>query len=959
MAELVAALDEAEAGRGRMVMLVGEPGIGKTRTAEELETISLERGAEVIWGRCPEERGAPSYWPWMQVFRSYIAARDADTIRDEMGVSAPIIAETVVELQEILPDIPAPPSISDLDGARFRLFDAISAFFKRVAQNKTLVLMLDNLHWSDEVSLRLLEFIAQDLASTRLLIVGTYRDVDVSRGHPLYRALGDLTRQRLFSRIQLRGLEEEQTARLISGEMATTAPKTLVENVHAQTEGNPLFVGEIVRLLASEGRLNAGPNTESAQWEARLPDGIREAIGRRLDRLTGTANEVLTIAAVIGRQFELRQLVEIDDDHTENELLDVLEEAMESRVVEELPGPPGRFEFTHALIQGTLAGELSATRTVRMHARVASALERLHGEDAEVHAEELLGHFVQAETVLGADPVIRYAAIAGRHALDSFDPALAAQYFSSGIEALGDGAEDERLANLLWGLGRAQNSTLERTELQTAIDNLTRAFDIYLSIEQPDIAIQVAMTPMLSVHGPSGRADLLERALNLVEDGTGEQARLLAEFGLWASHERADYERAKDAFSQAMAYAESTSDDWLKLRIHTNATPVHAWNLNSQESDRTAKSAIQLVEKLDAPTFAVQPHFHQGHFEIDRGDLDAARRHAKASELSASRTGNVFDWTSAMNLKAVIALTVGDWDTARDSLEQGLVLSPTEHRLRFPYAAMEFSLGEFESAIAQIDAILSEGLVPGAMRADTLYLIGALTGAPVTIPQSLIDGARKALYAEDVEPMSRGAALQSVIRAAILRHDRDLAKEVYDHPLFEKDYADISAPFVRPLSARIEWIAEFYEQAESRYEATLEFFSKAGYRPLWVGTAESYAKSLIERGSQADMSKAANLVDEALPIAQELGMKPSIAKLETLREQVGTVSGEYPDGLSEREVDVLRLIAAGHSNQKIADELFLSRYTIVRHVSNIFGKTGAANRAEAAIYAERQGLTKN
>ena len=167
--------------------------------------------------------------------------------------------------------------------------------------------------------------------------------------------------------------------------------------------------------------------------------------------------------------------LEHPDSHTENELLDVLEEAMEARVVEELPGLPGRFEFTHALIQGTLASELSATRTVRMHARIATALELLHGEDAEAHAEELLGHFVQAETVLGADPVVHYAAIAGRHALDSFDPALAAQYYSSGIEALGDGAEDERLANLLWGLGQAQNSTLERAELQTAIDNLTLA----------------------------------------------------------------------------------------------------------------------------------------------------------------------------------------------------------------------------------------------------------------------------------------------------------------------------------------------------------------------------------------------------------------------------------------------------------------------------------------------------
>jgi len=187
-------------------MLTGDLGIGKTHLTEKLAQLATEQGFEIHFGYSPEERGAPPYWPWVQIIRSYIAKRDADTVRSMMGAGATDIATVVAQVRELLPDLEAPPELDDPDAQRFRLFDAITAFLKRAAEHTPLVLILDDLQWSDESPLRLLEFISRELTGARILIIGAYRNVDVSRSHPLFRTLGDLTRQRLFSRITLSGL---------------------------------------------------------------------------------------------------------------------------------------------------------------------------------------------------------------------------------------------------------------------------------------------------------------------------------------------------------------------------------------------------------------------------------------------------------------------------------------------------------------------------------------------------------------------------------------------------------------------------------------------------------------------------------------------------------------------------------------------------------------------------------
>ena len=205
-------------------MLVGEPGIGKTRTAEELATGAQSCGAQTLWGRCREQQGMPPYWPWLQSLRSYIQQQTPEKLQTEMGLGAADIAEIVPELRSKLPDLESPP-VLEPDQARFRLFDSITTFLKNAAKSQPLLLILDDLHWADHSSLLLLEFLAREIQSIPLLVLGTYRDVEVSRRHPLSETLGSLIREQHFLRVQLPGLAEPEVEQLIQKAAAFSLPR--------------------------------------------------------------------------------------------------------------------------------------------------------------------------------------------------------------------------------------------------------------------------------------------------------------------------------------------------------------------------------------------------------------------------------------------------------------------------------------------------------------------------------------------------------------------------------------------------------------------------------------------------------------------------------------------------------------------------------------------------------------
>ena len=416
------ALEGALSSQGQMVLLAGESGIGKTRTAEELASIARRSGVQVLWGRCPEEPGAPTYWPWVQAIRSCVLEQDQYALRNMIGVGAGDIAQIIPDIQDRLPGLIPPPPAEEPEQSRFRLFHSITSFLKRASEDKPILLVLESLHWADASSLRLLEFVAMELADIAMLLLGTYRDVDVSRGHPLLSTIGELTRQHRYQRVILKGLDRGEVGQVMEVVGGVALPQELVAKVHQQTEGNPLYVREVMRLLAEEGLLAPERLTALREWNFRLPNGIREVIGRRLDRLSGHCNQVLTVASAIGREFSgglLAQVVEQPQD----QLMDALEEALRARIIEELPSLVGHYTFSHSLIQQTLAAGLSSIRKIHLHACIAQALEDHYGSDAESHAAELAYHLAESEPTTGPEKLVPNIDDLPMPAWDLYNPA--------------------------------------------------------------------------------------------------------------------------------------------------------------------------------------------------------------------------------------------------------------------------------------------------------------------------------------------------------------------------------------------------------------------------------------------------------------------------------------------------------------------------------------------------------
>ena len=706
MGELKAALEDSLSGRGRMVTLVGEPGVGKTRTSQELATYATLRSAQVLWGKCYEEQGVPPYWPWVQAIRSYVRDRDPQELSTEMGAGASDIAEIVSDVRERLPGLPAAPTL-DPEQARFRLFDSISAFLKTASQRQPMVLVLDDLHWADKPSLLLLQFVARELAGSRLLLMGTYRDMELSRQHPLAESLGELTRERMFQRVLLRGLSREDVARFIEVATGLVAQEGLVNAVYTQTEGNPLFVTEVVRLLVQEGDLTADRTTGRESWTVRIPEGVREVIGRRLNRLSERCNETLTVASVLGREFHFDQLSRLVDDISEDRLLDVLDEALGARVIEEMPQSVGHYQFTHALMQETLTEELSLTRRVRLHSRIAIALEELYGTNSDAHAPELAYHFVQSEAVLGSERLVKYSSLAGEGALANYAYEEALEYFQRALSAKEGQTMDAASARLHFGLAKAQEATLERRLAFIVYENIIKAFDFYVETDDVESAIDVARYPLNNLPmADVGRTDLTSRALELVAPDSTDAGFLLAMHGLGVFHEKRDYEGAQESFDKALAIAEETQDKALEMRTLANAVEVDLWNLRLQDLPNRGMKAIELARSLGDPQVEAQAAFETARAFAATGDLKQAMTISQDMISIAEKVRSVPAMLNALWLNGSLNRATGNWEEARKFLHRMEALRPAGPRVLTDLSVLDHLVGDMVQGETHVARLL-------------------------------------------------------------------------------------------------------------------------------------------------------------------------------------------------------------------------------------------------------------
>jgi DNA-binding SARP family transcriptional activator len=390
LATLLTAADAARAGRARLAFVAADPGGGKTALVRELETRLTAGGWRSAWGRSPEYDGAPAAWPWSEILRHLAVGMPPD---DALAtVLAPLLADAAHPVDPVGKERPGTGS------GRFRLHRAIGSFLSRLAASGPVLVVLDDLHRADSESLAVLADVMALLRDSPVLIVGTYRGAEV--GGPLADALAELAKH-APTRLQLGGLGADEVARLIREESDRDPDDATVAAIVARTDGNPFYVRESARLLASEGELVA--TTE-------VPAGVRDVLRRRVSRLPAPAQTVLRLAAVIGREVDVDLLIEAGD-ADEEQVLDAVDAGIVSGLLEE--PETGRIRFAHVLVRDTLYDEVSRLRRARMHGRVAASLEHLRPGDRVALAH----HHRESGTAAGAGKAVEYAAEAAREAM--------------------------------------------------------------------------------------------------------------------------------------------------------------------------------------------------------------------------------------------------------------------------------------------------------------------------------------------------------------------------------------------------------------------------------------------------------------------------------------------------------------------------------------------------------------
>jgi class 3 adenylate cyclase/tetratricopeptide (TPR) repeat protein len=583
---LKTALKQAASGQVRVVLLAGEPGIGKTRLASEFARWAHGEGATVLLGRCDEEPLA-AFQPVVEALGRYVRAASTDDLRANTGRHAPTLAQLVPDVRERMPGLPEAMS-GDPETERTRIFDAITAVLHGLAQSAPLVVFFDDVHWAQQPLLLLLRHLLRDAEPAGLMLVATYRDTELDRTHPLSEMLAEFRRYDTeVSRIALRGLDLDGVVSFMedaSGHDLDEQAFELARSLHETTEGNPFFLREVLRHLTETGALVQ----EDGKWigskpasDIGLPEGVKEVIGRRLSELSPDSNKVLRMAAVIGREFDLQMLVEIAELEWDP-LLTLVEEGIEARVVSEVPGAIDRFSFSHALVRETLLDELTTSRRVRLHRSLAEAIERIHADDIDEHLAELAFHFGEAADT-DLDRAIEYARRAGEAATNLHSYEEAAGHFERALDWLdASGRDDPRLlCELLIGLSTVQVRSIGQ---DTARETIRTALGPARTVGDPDLFTRVVLA-FAGRYGIPGTADpdvvsLIDEALGLLDESQAAQrgglmSRLAMEFML------VDPQRSADLATEALRLADIHGDPY--LRAH--AIWIYGWTFAADDPD--------------------------------------------------------------------------------------------------------------------------------------------------------------------------------------------------------------------------------------------------------------------------------------------------------------------------------------------------------------------------------------
>ena len=875
------AIEQGNSSRGQVVMLAGEPGVGKTSLAEDLAFYARNRDVWVLWGRCHEGQGAPAYWPWVQIIRAYMDSIADDVLRRDLGDAATAIAQVVPEVSDRLPGLPPSVQLAS-EQAQFRLFDGITRFIRNVALRRSLLLIFDDLHWADQSSLALLSFVAHEIGGSRAVVLGTYRDTEVNAHHQLAQPLADLSRTPRFQRHFLAGLTEADVRQLIAGAMQEQPDDRVVSAVYERTEGNPFFVGEIMRLLLADGRLSELTNEDAARIA--IPPGVKDVIGQRFRRLSPNCNEMLAAASVIGRAFSLNILEPVMG-LDRIALLAGLDEALRARLVERLSSSVGRFRFSHALIRETLYEELPLARRAALHHQIGEVLEHCHAGGIDPYLTDLAHHFFQAIPAGDtSDKAVEYAIQAGNRAVSQLAYAEAVGHYKRALEAveLGGPKDGDVSCDVLLKLGEAHNHAGQYQEAQEAFQRAAGAArERHLPEPLARAALGAAGLGIIG-HTSPGHARLLEEAVVVLpKQDSLLRARVLARLA-YALRDPNTLEYRRALVSEAEGIARRIDEPSTLLYVLL----AGHWALwmpdNLDERLAIATEITGLCERIDEKLLGPTAHAYRLYNLMELGDIPTVDEAIQTFTDLARELGQPQRLWLAATFKAMRAFMAGHLNDAANLADHARkigenpvpVLAPEHHFVQmFLLHREQARLGELMSAAGAI----------GRRYSSDLFFQSLLT-----ILDSDLNREREARHRLDrlVAAIERDRLQdpQVVVAAALLSSTSLVAQDAATAALFYQllqPYAGRNV--VRPASIYCFGPVSHYlgllatrlnhlEEAERYFEDAIAMNRRMGTRPYLAHSQYAFGQMLAKRGKAGDHDRARQLTRQALESAQQLGM---------------------------------------------------------------------------------------
>ena len=941
--QLCRALDGALRGRGQIVLTAGEAGIGKTTLAQAFAARANTRGARVIWGRSGDLEGSPPYWPWAEALRAL--AEDGSTdVQASIGAGARYLSLVLPELRERFSFGRA--SLPDDESLRFHVADAVRAVLQRAAQHRAILLVLEDMHWADQGSLFLLEFMAQEIGDTPLLVLATYRDGEVAA--PLARMLGELARLGV-PRILLNGLTLDGTTRLLARLTGRRFETRVVRQIHARTGGNPFFVTEMARVDTRDSLV--------------IPDNVRMAISRRLNHLSVLANRMLVVAAVVGREFDFPLLRAALPDAGEEALLHAIDEALQTLLIEPLSSRGEEwYQFRHALIRDALYESISPSRRARWHATITQALESFLGDRVEERAAELARHAAAAGALIEPSILAKYCGMAGDRLLTAHAFEEAHSHFERAWRAREALPFDASAAATLVGLGRAQAATAVRWNRQQGWVTLRRAIHYYVQAGDISCAIAVATDPHISVEGATDVASTIRQIYDRTPRGSLEEGRLLARMGAAEYFETGDYRASQAAFARAIEISAAERDAGLELRTLAYGASVDHFDLRWSTVLAKSRRILELARHVDDPRSETYARYRAALALMQTGHADEATIESDANLGLAEKLKDRGLLADALYVKSTLAQLKGEWREAREHSDRALALSADQLPFLQTRLLLEYETGHRKAGDAYLERLVAAerraGPWPlaGAITAITLSRIGCLWNDSTSCDAAL-RASRTVLERRPVIPMAQVGSRVSRGLVAICRLKPDECEEELEF-LERFKGMNFFMPFVLTdrLLGSLAHRAGQTRHAIVYFENALAFCRKSGYRPELAWTTYDYAKALLDTGSRHDREKAATLLHEGHTLSSHLGMRTLAAAIAAFRQRYGLRLARKPVGLTSRELEILGLLSLGRTNKEIADALCISSNTVAVHVARVLSKTGSSNRTEAASYAVRHHL---